>query len=93
MAKISEVLHLAADRHLCPKGDAYTALSCCAVDEACFDLGVGFDCVEDGLIAMGCPTGSLNAFHEFPAGPERQAARYSWLKFAALIAEEQESAQ
>lgn len=28
-------------------------------------------------------------FHEFPKGPERQAVRYAWLKFAAMIAEEE----
>jgi len=27
-------------------------------------------------------------FHEFEKGPERQAVRYAWLKFAAMIAEE-----
>jgi hypothetical protein len=28
-------------------------------------------------------------FNEFVKGPERQAARYCWLKFAAMIAEEE----
>lgn len=44
----------------------------------------------EGLEAMGCPTGSLNAFNdngEFIV--ENQQARYAWLKFAAIIAEEQ----
>lgn len=28
-------------------------------------------------------------FNEFPKGPDRQSARYCWLKFAAMIAEEE----
>jgi hypothetical protein len=39
---------------------------------------------------MGCPTDSCDAFNdsgEFKT--ENQQARYAWLKFAAIIAEEQ----
>lgn len=43
-----------------------------------------------GLEAMGCPTGSTNAFgDEGKFNAENQQARYAWLKFAAMIAEEQ----
>jgi hypothetical protein len=76
--------------------------SCCAVSEAVHDLynnfkiGSRYDYFEtieriyQGLRAMGCPTGSLEAFNdrnEF--NEENQQARYAWLKFAAMMAEEQ----
>lgn len=51
--------------------------------------------VQAGLQAMGCETGSSYQFREFEskydglATPESQGARYLWLKWAALMAEEQ----
>jgi hypothetical protein len=75
--------------------------SCCAVSDA-VDKMHGFDitwfetqviiqriCV--GLSEMGCPTDSLDAFGEFFGQfvAENQQSRYAWLKFAAMMAEEQ----
>ena len=76
--------------------------SCCAVSEAVWELWsndkIVFEgkraelinrCTE-GLKAMGCPTRSMDAFDDrgqFVA--ENQQARYAWLKFAAMMAEEQ----
>lgn len=84
------------------RGGNKEKFSCCAVENAVWELR-DKDKIEtlqerdelyyrifDGLAAMGCPTGSTNAFGdegEFVA--ENQQARYAWLKFAAMIAEEQ----
>lgn len=105
---IAEILHYAADKKLASKeeqcwnrGGSKEKFSCCAVDEAVWDLYNRYEpydivrddfiaCIRKGLEAMGCPIKSLDAFDdegEFVA--ENQQARYSWLKFAAIIAEEQ----
>lgn len=73
--------------------------SCCAVQEAIRDLYQSI-CAEEyheltdriftGLNSMGCQTNSVELFndsHKFV--PENQQVRYTWLKFAAIIAEEQ----
>lgn len=102
--KISEILHLAADKYLssakykigwlngsCTK-EWY---SCCAIYIACNDIvpkeythkakGI----IMDGLRELGCETCSTSLFKDstYPQGD-----RYMWLKFAAIIAEEQEAA-
>ena len=84
------------------RGGTKEKFSCCAMSEAVWKLwneGKIECCSErddlinrclEGLKAMGCPTDSLDAFNdnrEFFA--ENQQARYAWLKFAAIIAEEQ----
>lgn len=73
--------------------------SCCAMHEAVIDLNRTFTFnevdevvtrISEGLEEMGCPVSCLNAFNdngEFKE--ENQQARYAWLKFAAIIAEEQ----
>jgi hypothetical protein len=96
LPKISEVLHLAADEFLADSMWSNQAeFSCTAIRYA---LGLNFnfnyhgallDKIETGLRNMGLSTDSLHAFSEFSPDYERQAARYNWLKFAALIAEEQ----
>lgn len=76
--------------------------SCCAVEEAVMSLWnddtIASEKERDDLInrtlkglkAMGCPTGSINAFgDEGKFNTESQQVRYGWLKFAAIIAEEQ----
>lgn len=82
-------------------GGSKEKFSCCAVNAAVWDLYnryEPYDIVRDNFIAsirkgmeeMGCPVKSLDAFDdegEFNA--ENQQARYAWLKFAAIIAEEQ----
>jgi hypothetical protein len=99
---IAEILHYAADKCLASKKEQYWAYggnkekySCCAVDQAYAEL-VGFSDEEhysritEGLSAMGCPTDSTSAFNDegiFVA--ENQQARYAWLKFAAMMAEQQ----
>lgn len=95
--------HLASKEEQCwNRGGTKEKFSCCAMSEAVWYLwnkNYIVSCSErddlinrcsDGLEAMGCPTGSTNAFNdsgEFNA--ENQQARYAWLKFAAMIAEEQ----
>ena len=76
--------------------------SCCAASEAVWNLWNEDKIVSrnerdeliarcsEGLKAMGCPTDSVYAFDdkgEFKE--ENQQIRYAWLKFAAIIAEEQ----
>jgi hypothetical protein len=83
----------------CPSGKA--EYSCEAVMFRLYELGYE-DWYElrlrifDGMQRMGLNTHSLSAFDEFEnqdnfvrATPASQGARYAWLKFAALIAEEQ----
>lgn len=45
--------------------------------------------IISGLIDLGLKPGSFKQFVGFATLHERQAARYNWLKFAALLAEEQ----
>lgn len=48
--------------------------------------------IMEGLREMGCPTNSTRAFGKEPPynpDPEIQQNRYFWLKWAALMAEEQ----
>lgn len=104
---IAEILHYAADEKLANKkhqqwgyGGTKEKFSCCAMEEAVYDLYRGLDLddereemivrISKGLEAMGCPTSSTQAFGDcglFVA--ENQQARYAWLKFAAIMAEEQ----
>ena len=93
-ASIAEILHYAADYELwrgdyCESGESF---SCGAIYDACLFNQVPYqvsDNIFDGLSAMGLNPTSVTAFFEFEKGVERQAARYTWLKFAAMIAEEQ----
>lgn len=105
--KISEVLHLAADRYLANDyveyiGTDKSRLSCCAVIEALDELIPETSLTKlwleihkaifKGFENLGLDTGSLLAFEEFEKGKvteESQGARYSWLKFCAMLAEEQ----
>lgn len=76
--------------------------SCCAVIEAVHHLYSNYkiksehDCqklierIFKGLKAMGCPVNSTDAFGDNDkVNAENQQSRYAWLKFAAMIAEEQ----
>lgn len=84
------------------RGGTKEKFSCCAVTESIWELWDKDEIVSEGerdelinrcdhgLKAMGCPTYSIDAFNdrgEFKV--ENQQARYAWLKFAAIIAEEQ----
>ncbi len=98
MKLISEVLHDAADKYLAPNREVYwynthmEQFSCCTIVWA-----AGNDELEErtlkGLEEMGCPTGSATAFirlgYKDAIDEETQGVRYMWLKFAALMAEEQ----
>ena len=77
--------------------------SCCAVYEAVYQLTGHCDAdglcarVIDGLRAMGCDTGGHTLFKKYGDQPDEysivnetvQGMRYMWLKWAALMAEEQ----
>lgn len=78
--------------------------SCCAIEEAIYRItGCTADGIvlrrriEAGLQQMGCDTGSSILFKQYGdspfdfsyINPEVQGMRYMWLKWAALMAEEQ----
>lgn len=104
--KISEILHLAADKHLAvSKYSNRRRYSCDAVRDAIHEV-VDANCLSEsershlldrvfiGLEEMGVRKHSITQFYEFEDSknlitPESQGARYTWLKFAAMIAEEQ----
>jgi hypothetical protein len=97
-ATIADALHLAADEYLAANLHQYDTdfhkvrYSCNAVSEACYELDVNLGGVFVGLKNMGCPTSSLNAFNDQgydKFSEEAQGMRYMWLKWAALMAEEQ----
>ena len=84
------------------RGGKKEKFSCCAVEEAVFRLYGYFDLeiyerediivkrIHKGLSNMGCPINSTSAFDdESTFIAENQQARYAWLKFAAIMAEEQ----
>lgn len=77
--------------------------SCCAVEEAIICLTGALYSIDSlalyrrvmsGLNAMGCDAGSAGLFKKYGdnpdyINPEVQGMRYMWLKWAALMAEEQ----
>ena len=79
--------------------------SCCAVSDAVFQLTGECSKetselsirISEGLNNMGCNTGSFRLFTKYGDNPEEffevnhkvQGMRYMWLKWAALMAEEQ----
>jgi hypothetical protein len=90
--KTSEILRLAADKHLSHDSDTYSqnekrTFSCNAVRTACISLGE--DCIRhlDFLSSLGCPDSGW-AFDEFENTYDKQGARFLWLDFAALVAED-----
>ncbi len=92
MAKISEALHRAADVHLKPEPDSPSThkrprakYSCDAVMFSA-DSPAQMDAIMTGLHQMGLDPYVFNAFKDVK---DPQGARYMWLKFAALMAEEQ----
>lgn len=96
--KISEVLHKAADTHLCHDSTSYRTpnkdrFSCYAIRLATEYDDELYGRIEEGLENMGCPTRAIFAFtrlgYDDDMDLETQGARYMWLKFAALMAEEQ----
>jgi len=105
MITIAEVLHRSADEFLSLYSkswlgyDARNSYSCMAVSDCLSTLWEEGVITRDeecqletdifiGLEAMGVDTNSVEQFAEFPYNM-MQDARYGWLKFAAMIAEEQ----
>jgi hypothetical protein len=96
---VADALHLAADKYLAATPQQHYCFkarySCGAVGDACIKLGVNFGCVLVGLRNMGCDTTSSTLFHKYGdnnyynISEEVQGMRYMWLKWAALMAEEQ----
>jgi hypothetical protein len=106
---VADVLHLAADKCLVAheryEGVGKEKFSCCAIDEAIYQIHgayYGYEssqlrrCVVEGLKNMGCHTGSHTLFWKYgdpsdysAVNHEVQGMRYMWLKWAALMAEEQ----
>jgi hypothetical protein len=102
MLTISAALHLAADQYLWDGVNSFyrrsdtEGFSCWAIDNAIDsyrlpwrDFGDFSERINEGLTTLGLDTGSMKQFNEFSTDEERQGARYLWLKFAALLAEEQ----
>ena len=103
--KISDILHRAADVYLAATYDNYfyhgrNQYSCCAISQAAHAMYHDFqlaneatDRIYKGLRALGLNVSSSTAFDKFIKtrgfSPEKQQARYAWLKFVALLAEEQ----
>lgn len=90
------------EKQLWNRGGNKEKFSCCAVSEAVYELWDNDKIVSQGkrdelinrctkgLQAMGCPTSSMVAFDDHGIFvEENQQARYAWLKFAAIMAEEQ----
>lgn len=101
MPTIAEILHRAADKHLemsIKHLEIFDKVkfSCDAIHCAS-DSDETYFRISEGLKNMGCPVNSVYAFEqlgytndsEVRFDTEAQGARYIWLKFAALMAEEQ----
>lgn len=93
--KISEVLHNAADHYLRygtkDKRKYACVFSCAAVWEAVQQDEhpiLKFSLIINRLREMGVNPESMDEFFEFRKR-DKQGARYLWLKWAALMAEEQ----
>lgn len=99
---IAQVLHLAADKYLYSGGGrVLNFYSCCAIQSALSGFLIRGELtiserkrlerrIFKGLKNMGLNPSATNQFNEFgDFSKEAQGARYAWLKFAAMIAEEQ----
>ena len=100
---VSAILHYAADNCLAANEKEYWVndgekekYSCCAVMRAVeqmysMEALALYKRIISGLKAMGCPVESSNAFSDEynKINKENQQTRYAWLKFAAMMAEEQ----
>ena len=93
---IADVLHYAADECLW-EGEIILGLtnkryfSCGAIIDALVSLKCWhhLNSIEEALVVLGLNIESTSAFSEFDTAIESQCARYNWLKFVALLAEEQ----
>lgn len=90
--KISEILHKAADEQLwdgCSRKVGKFEFSCDAIKTVAGWSSKEAFVAQRFVNELGVPMYSLNAFINFKRTEDRQAARYSWLKFAAMVAEEE----
>jgi hypothetical protein len=81
--KISEVLHRAADERLSTGTDYHGYMYSCDA------IGCSQMSTLRFVGNLGVNTDGFHQFDEFHIGQERQGARYLWLKFAALVAEDE----
>lgn len=83
------------EKYFSIRGDSIRRFSCDAVRRSATQLQYQGNpwAILQGLENMGVNSYSVRQFRKFKYGKEfsfeEQAARYTWLKFAALIAEEQ----
>lgn len=90
MKKIHKILNATAEKWLWDGTEVNwekPGFSCYAVLCAKADFQAKHDAVAF-LETLGVDKNSSTQFDEFSGGPERQAARYMWLKFAAMYAKE-----
>ena len=96
--KISEIFHYAADNCLWNGIGEWDfngmIFSCDAIDCATrfmmpYKASNIENTIKEGLWNLGLSTSSVDAFNNIPFGEQRQSARYAWLKFCAMMAEEQ----
>ena len=96
--KLSTMLHRGADKYL-SANDPYNGFSCRAfwkaTDDAYYEGEISItewnilcEQFQQGMEALGLNWGSFHAFDDVYLD-YRQAARYQWMKFCALLAEEQ----
>jgi hypothetical protein len=99
--KISEILRLAANEYLAASRDDYFCtnkkrFSCDAVEQAVRQApDVSLFVVYEFLQKLGVGIRSIREFREFESSyelitEEAQGARFLWLHFAALVAEDME---
>lgn len=91
---ISSILHHAADEALdmdVIQRHSGILYSCTAIRAILSDdkENIMWNKIMLFLQDLGLPQGLHDSFPEFHEGFEKQQARYNWLKFAALIAEEE----
>ena len=97
--KLSTMLHRAADQYLPLTDFREQGYSCRAVWRALDEAKLAEEITrkeyrrlngmfQEGCEELGLDAGSFHAFKDVPRHA-RQGARYQWLKFLALLAEEQ----
>lgn len=92
--KISETLRKAADEFMWsgwPKIAGNKEIWSCHAIQTVEGVQIGLHSQSPATMfvkSLGCNPGSGDDFDEFPEGPERQGARFLWLHFAALVAED-----
>ncbi len=93
--KVSEVLWKAANEELWDGEDRGwednpydLEYSCYAIKAVAYGVNTP---VMDFIVELGVNSDSVRVFNEFEEGEARQGARYAWLMFASMYAEELEA--